>query len=600
MEKNTNKFKLGVVLTIAVIAGALEFIFHQQFAAQAIITVLGSILALIMTVDMIKVLRSGKFGVDLLAITAVVATLAVGQYWAALIVLLMLTGGDTLEDFAATKANSELKALISNTPKDAHLVNNDKVSDIDVDDVKIDDTLLVKPGELVPVDGIIIEGDSEVNEASLTGESRPVSKNVGDSLMSGSVNGDNSITMKATSLAKDSQYQEIIKLVKQSEERPAHFVRMADRYAVPFTLLAYVIAGISYFVTKDPVRIAQVLVVASPCPLILAAPISLISGMSRSSRNGIIVKTGTTIEKLAKIKSIAFDKTGTITSGKLKVDGIINDSELSDEELYALAASIEQESNHILARSLVEYVGSDHLKKADDVNEITAQGVSGIVDGQTIKVGKLEFVDANKKDFDAQKTAIHISINDKYAGSILFTDQIRPEAKETIDELKRLGVDNVIMLTGDHDSVAQKVAKETDITQVYSECLPQDKIDVLDNVKKDEKPIAMVGDGVNDAPSLVIADVGIAMGASGATAASESADAVIVRDDLNKVVTAVKISKDTMRISKEAVLIGIFICIGLMIIAAFGLIPTIIGAMFQEVVDTVTILYALRARSDRK
>ncbi|GKQ42467.1 cobalt ABC transporter ATP-binding protein [Companilactobacillus sp. RD055328] len=599
MKINNNKVKLSIVLIIALISGVLEFIFHYKIMAQSLITILGSILALIMFIDMIKVLKSGKFGVDLLAITAVVATLAVGQYWASLIVLLMLTGGDTLEDFAASKANTELKELLSNTPKDAHLLVDGKISNIDVDDVKVDDILIVKPSELVPVDGILIEGTSDLNEASLTGESVPVTKTVGDSVMSGSINGDNSISMKATTLAKDSQYQEIIKLVKQSEERPAHFVRMADRYAVPFTLLAYLIAGISYFISKDPVRIAQVLVVASPCPLILAAPISLISGMSRSSRNGIIVKTGTTIEKLSKIKSIAFDKTGTITSGKLKVDEIVNDSQLSDNELYILAASVEQQSNHILARSLVEYVGASKLKIADDVNEVTAKGVSGVIDSKLVKVGKLSFVDSKKEKIGLEKTAVHISIDNEYAGSILFSDQIRPEAAQTMNELKEMNVHNIIMLTGDHQSVAQKVAKEINITQVYAGCLPQDKIDVLDKTAKQDKPIAMVGDGVNDAPSLVVADVGIAMGASGATAASESADAVIVRDDLSKVTKAIQISKDTMRISKESVLIGIFICIGLMIIAAFGFIPTIIGALFQEVVDTVTILYALKARRDR-
>lgn len=587
---------LWAVLAVGAIALVSEFILHQPLWAQVEVTVLGSLIALVMFWEMVQTLRSGSFGVDLLAITAVVATLAVGQYWAALIVLLMLTGGDTLEAFAANKANSDLKALLDNTPTTAHRLVNGQLTNVDVDDVTVGELIVVKPGELVPVDGVITAGSSLVDEASLTGESKPIEKGPDDELMSGTVNGDAALTMRVLKTAADSQYQGIIKLVKESEARPAHFVRMADRYAVPFTAVAYLIAGVAWWLSGDPVRLAQVLVVASPCPLILAAPVGMVSGMSRTSRNGIIVKSGTALEKLATAKTVAFDKTGTITQGILAVNQI-HAIGLDQAKLVQLAASAEQQSTHILARSLVSFIGAKHRLPASDVEEVTSQGVQATVNGQLIKVGKAAFVGA---DASIDDTAVYVSIDNRYAGYITFNDRVRPEAKQTINALHQLGVADTMMISGDKTSIAMEVAQSVGIDTVHAEQLPGDKIKVIDSVKQANRPVVMVGDGVNDAPSLAVADVGIAMGAHGATAASESADAVVLRDDLTKVASAVIIAQDTMRIAKESVLIGIAICTGLMLIAAFGVIPTIIGALFQEVVDTVTILYALRARKGRR
>lgn len=323
MKKLSNKQKLIIILVIAAIAVVLQFGFHLQLFAQILVTVVGAIVTFSMFIGMIKTIRSGKYGVDLLAIMAVVATLAVSEYWAAMVILVMLTGGDALEDYAAKKASTELKALLNNSPQTAHLVTNGKTSDIPVNDVKVGDQLIVKPGELVPVDGIIKNGEGLFDESSLTGESRPASKTAGDEVMSGSVNGDNAITLQVTKLAKDSQYQQLVKLVKEAESTPAHFVRLADRYAVPFTIIAIIISSLAWALSGHPERFAEVLVVASPCPLILAAPVAMVSGMSRASRNGIVVKTGSVLEKLAVAKTGAFDKTGTITSGQLTVDKIL-------------------------------------------------------------------------------------------------------------------------------------------------------------------------------------------------------------------------------------------------------------------------------------
>ena len=590
--------KLGLIIAIALFSAILEFGFGLALVAQLIITVTGTLIALSMLKEMIKTLRSGSYGVDLLAITAVAATLAVGQYWAAMIVLIMLVGGDSLEDYASKKAHTELKALLDNSPQTAHKVVADKLVDIKVDEANIGDQLVVKPGETVPVDGHIIKGSSMFDESSLTGESRPITKNVSDTVYSGSINGDSAITMTVDKLAKDSQYQRLIQLVKQADSTPAHFVRMADRYAVPFTGIAFVIAGIAWFVSKDPVRFAEVLVVASPCPLILAAPVALVSGMSRSSRNGIVVKTGSVLEKMATAKTAAFDKTGTITSGRLFVDQIKPVAGTTKEELLSYAASAERSSGHILARSLLNYaVKHDvNLLEVQQLSEVTGNGVTAQIAGQTIKVGKASFVAPTAQVAETTQTCVYISLNDRYIGTITFIDKLRFEAAQTMQTLRDHGVKHLMMLTGDQQAIAQTIAKEVGIDDVRAKLLPEEKIKALKAVPESEHPVIMVGDGVNDAPSLTVADVGIAMGAHGATAASESADVVILKDDLLKVAKAVEIAQDTLRIARQAVLIGIFICVFLMLVASTGLIPAIVGAMFQEVIDTVSILWGLRAR----
>lgn len=319
--------------------------------------------------------------------------------------------------------------------------------------------------------------------------------------------------------------------------------------------------------------------------------------MSRASRNGIIVKTGTTLEKLAQVRSFAFDKTGTITQGNLVVASVLPQADLSSARLLQLAASVEQHSNHVLARSLLA-ANQQALLPASDVTETTAAGIQATIDGQTVRAGKASYITTAAIQ-KVQQTAVYVSVNDQYVGCVTFTDRVRPEAATTMTTLHRLGINNLLMISGDQPTIAHQIAREVGIDQVHAECLPADKISVLRQLPADQRPVAMVGDGVNDAPSLVTADVGIAMGAHGATAASESADAVVLKDDLTRVSTAVQISRDTMRIARQSVLIGIAICTGLMLIASFGVIPAIIGALFQEAVDTITILYALRARTDR-
>lgn len=598
MRKLSHKQSLMVIIAIALLAVILQFVLGQAWLAQILVSLVGAVMAMTMFIEMIGTLRSGKYGVDLLAILAVVSSLLFSEYWAAMVILVMLTGGDALEDYASKKANTELKALLDNSPQVAHRLHGEKLEDIAVNQVQVDDKLVIKPGELVPVDGFIVEGSSNFDESSLTGESQPVNKDFNDELMSGSVNGDAMVTMQASQVAANSKYQQLIKLVKKAEATPARFVRMADRYAVPFTIVSIAIAVVAAVISKSPSRIAQVLVVASPCPLILAAPVAMVSGMSRASRNGIVVKTGDVLEKLSTAKTVAFDKTGTLTNGHLMVAEILPHQEVSQTELLQIAASVETISSHVLARSLVTYAIDKGLEmlSVSDAQEITANGVQALIQGKLVKVGKRKFVTGDPLIPSQTHTAIYVSRDDQYLGCITFTDYLRPEASQTMVQLHHLGVKKLMMLSGDQVKTAQKIGQEVGIDDVQAELLPEDKIAALKALTPEEKPVVMVGDGVNDAPSLVTADVGIAMGAHGSSAASESADLVILKDDLAKVAKAVVIAKDTIRVARQAVLIGIFICIALMLIAAFGIIPAFIGAMFQEVIDTVSILWALRAR----
>lgn len=611
-----HQWKFFTILGIGVIAAILDFLCGAPKIGTwpisgILIDIFGIFMAITMLREMIHTLESGRWGVDILAIIAVVSTMIVGDYWAAWMILIMLTGGDSLEDYATSQADKELRSLLQNSPRIADKLVNGKIEEVKVDDLKIGDTVLIKPGSQVPVDGEIIKGNSSFDQSSLTGESVPVDKKVGDDLMSGSINGDAAVEMKVTKAAKDSEYQSIVALVKSSEAKPAKFVKMADRYAVPFTIISLII-GIAAMITSavtNPalgwqghfLRFAQVMVVASPCPLLIAAPVAMVSGMSSMSRSHIIVKSGTTLEKLSRTLTFAFDKTGTLTENQLVIDQVVlaKDSSISKEELQGLAASVEQQSSHVIATSLVKSTDKNLIKPVTNLKEATAKGVSGEVDGKLVKVGKLSYVDPDQEKITVNSTAVFVSIDNKFAGYITFQDQIRKNTPETIARLRRQGIKQIMMLTGDRRSVADKVATEAGIREsdVHADLLPAQKIQAIRDVKPNLRPVAMVGDGVNDAPSLMAADVGIAMGAKGATAASESADAVIMVNDISKVNDAVAISKHTMKVAHVDIITAICIVILIELIAFTGIIPAFWGAILQEVVDLITILLALLAKT---
>lgn len=597
--KHYRLFSLSMVVVLAGLG--LEFLTSGS-AAKWLISGFAVITLIPLLRSMWDDLRSGKYGIDILAATAIGAAVILGEYWAAIVVVLMLSGGEALENYAQRRARSELDALLKHAPRTAHVIRKGKTLRVPVSDIKVGDKILVKAGELVPVDAVVIEGTASFDEASLTGESLPQPKQAGDQLLSGSINMDGPVTAKASATAANSQYQQIIKLVRAASANQAPFVRLADRYAIPFTILAYAIAVTVWVWSGDPHRFLEVIVVATPCPLLLAAPIAVISGMARASRFGIIVKTGSALERLAEVKTIAFDKTGTLTTGILAVDDIRTFGDYQQSDILRVAASLEQGSSHVVAQAIVDEAKQQGIKlaKAKHAKEFAGRGLQAQLKGQSVLIGRLSLLQEqqvtlpkNFKVASVKQTAAFVAIDGTLAGVLLLSDQIRLESQITIDRLHQLGIKEITMVTGDHRVTALAIANKLGIDNVYAEALPADKLRLLDQAKY--RPAAFVGDGVNDAPVLTAADVGIALGARGSAAASESADMVIMLDDVSRVAGGVEIAQRTFGIARQSILIGIGLSVGLMLIFATGRFTPLAGALVQEIVDVVVIFNALRA-----
>ncbi len=591
----------GIVLIAIVISLILDLTGQDKIAHLILAaTALGSTLPLL--AGMYRDLQDGKYGIDILAATAIITSVVLHEYWTAIIIVFMLTGGESLEDYAEHRARRELDSLLENAPQKAHILRGRKTIEVNIKDVKVNDKVLVRPGEVVPVDGVIIDGQTSLDESSLTGESLPVYKKLNDEILSGAVNIDGGITIRVLRKAEDSQYEQIIKLVKSAASTESPFVRLTDRYAVPFTIISFAIAGLAWYVGKSPERFLQVIVVATPCPLLLAAPIALISGMSRAAKNGIIIKTGSALEKLASVKTVGFDKTGTLTHGTPVLSKITTYNGFSQNDVLAYAAAAEQKSVHVLAKAIVNAATDKKLKlpKIKQLKESAGYCLSAQVGPKTVLIGKLDFLRDNKieipKSFDIKKfdsTLTCLAVDNKLAGVISFTDEVRPESKSMLTKLKQLGIKNILMVTGDNQIAASKIAKKLGISEVVSQALPADKVMAIKAANP--KPIAFVGDGVNDAPVLTAADIGIALGARGSTAASESADVVIMLDDVAHVSQALEIAKRTFSIAKQAILIGIGLSIILQLIFFTGRFRPVYGAAIQELVDVAVIFIALRA-----
>lgn len=588
----------GIVLALTGAGAALPWLFSAYALAMAAWQGAG----------MIRDLVRGHWGLDILAITAIVATILVGEYIAALLVVLMLTGGEALEDYANRRAKRELDALLGRTPQLAHRLDGEQIIDVHVDEVNPGDRLLVRPSEVVPVDAILHSPSAAVDQSSLTGESVPVEKHEGEALLSGSVNGQAAIEVAATATASESQYQRIVALVAEAAASKAPVVRLADRYAIPFTIFSLALAGLAWAMSGDPVRFAEVLVLATPCPLLIAAPVAFIGGMSRAARNGVIVKSGGILETLATARTAVFDKTGTLTHGTPALAEIRPAQGFGEDELLAVVASAEQYSSHVLAAAFVAAARERGLAltEADEAREQATNGIRARIGGHEVVVGKFAFVasaaqDATRTPIAPGELAVYAAVDGRFAGALLASDSLRGNARATLERLAALGVQRTMILTGDARETADHVAAELGVAEVHAECLPADKVSAVRAIK--ERPVLMVGDGVNDAPVLAAADVGIAMGAKGATAASESADAVILVDDISRTAKAVEIGRDTVRIALQSIWLGILVSVALMIVAAFGFIPATAGALLQELVDLATILAALRAigvRRDRR
>ena len=592
---------LAVTLTLAVAAlGGVLALAGAGFVVPYLFSGYALIIAAWQFFGMVRSILRGHFGLDILAVTAIIATVLVGEYIAALVVVLMLTGGEALEDYAERRAKRDLDALLARAPQTARLVRDGNFVDVPVAEVAVGDVLLVRPSELVPVDGVLLSEATSMDQSSLTGESIPVDKVEGDELLSGSVNGNAAVEMQATAVAADSQYQRIAALVAQAAASKAPVVRLADRYAVPFTVFSIALGAAAWAISGDPNRFAQVLVLATPCPLLIAAPVAFVAGMSRATRHGLIVKGGSVLELLARARTAVFDKTGTLTHGTPRLTEVRPASGFTADELLSFVASAEQYSSHVLASAFIHEARDRGLplRDASDAREIATNGVDARIDGRRIIVGKFAFVaehapDAERTEIAPGELAVYAAIDGRFAGAILASDPVRENARETVDRLTALGFRGTLMLTGDARPTAEHVARDVGIEAVRAECLPADKVEAVKALTS--RPVIMVGDGVNDAPVLAAADVGIAMGAKGATAASESASAVILVDDISRVADAVEIGRRTVRVALQSIWVGIAISVVLMGIAAFGVIPATLGAFLQEGVDLVAILAALRA-----
>ncbi|WP_264030248.1 heavy metal translocating P-type ATPase [Cellulosimicrobium sp. SH8] len=591
---------LAATLAVVAVAGALSAVWPQ--AVPWVLGFYAGAMALRAAVAMVKELRSGTFGVDVLAVTAIGSTIAVGEFWAAAVIVLMLTGGEALEEYASGRARKDLTSLVSNAPRTAHLLTADgAVRDVAVADVEVGERVLVRAHEIVPLDGTLVSDAGVFDDSSLTGEPLPQERVAGDTVYSGAVNGAGAVSIEVARRAEDSQYQRIVALVEEAAASRAPMVRLADRYALPFTALALAIAGIAWWVSGDPLRFAQVLVVATPCPLIIGAPVAFMAGMSRAARRGAVIRSSATLEKLHRVATVAFDKTGTLTRGTPALVDVRPAGGLDADALVRLSAAAEQASVHVLADAIVRGATARGitLPVPQDVTETTAGGVTATVAGVRVVVGKRTFVaeqigaDVPAPGLAPGELAVHVATDGAYAGCLVLRDEVRADAAATVARLRAGGVGHVLMVTGDEEATARAVAEQVGIDDVRAGCLPADKVAAVRDVSG--RPVVMVGDGVNDAPVLAAADVGIALAARGSSAATESADVVILPDEVGRVAETVEIGRHTVNVALQSIWIGIAVSVALMLVATTGALPAVVGAWLQEAVDVVAIAWALRA-----
>lgn len=578
----------------------------------------------------LRQLARGEVGVDVIAILAIGGSLILGQYLAGAIIVLMLAGGEALEAFALRRAGQSLAKLAERAPRIAHIWRDNELVDIPAEAVEREQVVVVKPGEVIPVDGLVVAGASGVSEADLTGEPLPVNKEPGVQVLSGSVNLDHILEVRAMKRSAESQYARILQLVADAQQSRAPIHRLADRYGAVFTALAVSMAGIAWLLSGDSLYALAVLVVATPCPLILATPIAIMSGIDRAAHRGLIVKSGATIEQLGRVDVAVFDKTGTLTLGEpqlvdvIKVNGASSAlHDYDDDTLLWLVASVEQFSTHILARAVVDAAHrlERPLQMATHLDELPGKGIQGRVavatagaDGAStptayadVAVGNRKFmahlglpisstlIEERERRTTNGQIGSFIAINGSVSALLVFADVPRPELGRLTSALKASGISETWLLTGDGEVVAQQIGKLAEIDHVVARCLPEQKVETIRALQARKHRVLMVGDGVNDAPALATASVGLAIGAQGLSAAAAIADAVLLSPDILQVAHAVKLGRRVMRVALQGIWIGMGLSLIAMVCAAFGLIPPTMGAILQEGIDVVVIVNALRA-----
>ena len=551
----------------------------------------------------------GQFAADLVATLAIVAALVLDQPLVGLVVVLMQTGGEAIERYAEGRASQALRALQAMAPKDAHRLVAGRIEDVRAEEVNVGDELLVRPGELVPCDGVVIDGHSHVDTSRLTGEPMPVSATAGARLMSGSVNVEGALTMRATARAAESQYARIVALVRSAQESKAPLQRVADRYAVWFTPATLAVCAAAWIIGRDPERVLAVLAIATPCPLILATPIALLGGINRAARRNVIVRNGTALERMGDATIAVFDKTGTITVGLPRVSSVVAAPGWSDEEVLALAASVERGSSHLLARTLVGAAEERALVLPDAraVREAPGRGVTGCAGERAMVVGArslvLERHPSLGPDFDAleedcpptSRLRAFVAVDGEAAAVIVYADEVRAGVHAVLDEMRRMGVRRTILLSGDRAENASAVATMVGIDDVAGDLLPEDKVAAVHALVSRGENVLMVGDGTNDAPALSAATVGVALAAHGGGVTTEAADVVVMADDLGRVVETMQISRRTMHIARQCIRVGVGLSVLGMLAAAMGYITPLLGAGLQEGIDLAVIVNALRA-----
>jgi heavy metal translocating P-type ATPase len=562
-----------------------------------------------LTWSVVRTLLGGNVGVDSIALAAMAGALALGEYLAGAVIALMLSGGNALEAAAGRRARRELTQLVARVPTIAHRRVDGTLEEVPVQQVRPGDVVVVRAGEVVPVDGVVVGGEAVLDEATLTGEPLPVTYEPGRGIRSGTSNAGSAFEVRATRPAAESAYAGLVRLVEAAERERAPFLRIADRYAGFFLPVTAAVAGLAWAISGDPVRALAVLVVATPCPLILAAPVAIVSGISRAARAGIVVKGGGVIERLGEARSVLLDKTGTLTLGTPEVEEVVSFDGLGSEELLRLGASVDQLSAHALAEALVHHVEATgaRLSMPTDVVEDPGQGVEGRVDGYRVAIGSSTFLEsrgytADGVDLTAAggedgRARILVGIDGRPAGAIVMADHLRAGADRTAGKLRAAGIRYIALVSGDRAGVAEAIGRKVGVDRVYAEQTPEEKLEVVREVRADpdRSPVVMVGDGINDAPALAIADVGIAMGTAGATVSSETADAVITVERIDRVAEAVRLGRRSLGIARQSVLAGMGMSIAAMGVAAAGYLPPVAGALLQEGIDVAVILNALRA-----
>jgi heavy metal translocating P-type ATPase len=583
---------------LAVLAGHQPWADRLWFAGT-----LPVLLALL--VEIVTSLRRGKVGLDIVAGLSMSAALAFGEPLAGNVVALMYAGGQQLESFAEGKARREMTALLGRVSRTAMRYAGSRLDEVDIERLQPGDRILIRHGEVIPVDGKVAAAEALLDEAALTGEALPVRRPSLDDVQSGSTCVGDAFDLMVERRAAESTYANIVRLVEGAQESKAPMVRLADRYAIWFLLLTVAIAGAAWGLTGDRLRALAVLVVATPCPLILAVPVAIISGMSRAAALGVLIKSGGGLEGLAAVRTAILDKTGTLTFGRASVTEIRIVSQWDPEELLRLAASLDQASTHVTAEALVKAALERGLRLSGptDVQETAGTGIAGLVDGRRVVVGGSGFVHARSTVGDprdlrdgvpAGTVVVAVAVDGAVAGIIILADPVRPDAPDVIASFREAGISRIVLASGDRDDVVAAVGRQLKLDGAQGELDPPAKVEIVIR-ERAAAPVMMVGDGVNDAPALAAANVGVAMGARGSAASSEAADIVVLVDRLDRLAGALQVAHRSRRIALQSVAVGIGLSVAAMGVAAFGYLPPVQGALLQELIDVAVILNALRA-----